>query len=100
MLRLFVCFLLMVNIMPVFAAKTVTTTRPYYYNPYHRGYYPPPNPYQYANGLNALEKYALNRNYGRENAMQRLERLENLAFGATQVGDLDTRYRQVENAII
>lgn len=100
LIRLFVCFLLLVNITPVFAAKTVTTTSPYYYNPYNRGYYPPPSPYQYSNGLNALERYVLNKTYGRENDLQRLERLENLAFGAAQVGDLDTRYQQVENAIL
>ncbi len=95
LLRLFVCFLLLVNTIPVFA-KTVTTTRPYYYNPYNGGYYSP----RYSNGLNALERYALNRSYARENAIQRLERLENLAFGAAQAGDLDTRYQQVENAIL
>lgn len=100
-LRLFVCFLMLVNVAPVLAAKTVTTTRSYnYYNPYRRGYYPPPNPYRYSNGLNALERYALSRSYGRENDIQRLERLENLAFGAVQNGDLDTRYQQVENAIL
>lgn len=95
MLRLFVCFLLLINITPVFAAKTVTTTRPYYYNP---GYY---NPMRLpAGSLNALERYALNRSYARENDLQRLERLENLAFGAVQNGDISTRYRQVENAIL
>ena len=73
MLRLFVCFLLLVNITPVFAAKTVRTTRPFYYNP---TYYQPMLP---SGGLNALE---------------------NLAFGAVQNGDLDTRYRQVEHAIL
>lgn len=100
-IRLFVCFLLLVNIAPVFAAKTFTTTRPYtYYNPYNRGYYLPPNAYRYSNSLNALERYAMNRSYARENDIQRLERLENLAFGAVQTGDLDTRFQQVENAIL
>lgn len=94
LIRLFVCFLLLVNIAPVFAAtRTVTTRRPYYYyNPYDSGYY--------SNGLNALERYAMSRSYGRENDLQRLERLENLAFGAAQTGDLATRYQQVENAIL
>ena len=58
------------------------------------------NPYLSSSDLNALEKYALNKTYRRENDLQRLERLENLAFGATQVGDLNSRYQNVENAII
>lgn len=94
MLRLFVCFLLLVNITPVFAAKTVRTASPFYYNP---SYYQPMLP---SGGLNALEMYALNRSFARENDIRRLERLENLAFGAVQNGDLDTRYQQVENAIL
>lgn len=52
------------------------------------------------NDLNALEKYALNRTYKRENDLARLERLENLAFGATQYGDIHSRYKNVENAIL
>lgn len=69
----------------------------------HRRY----NPYRYQgdqnipnNNLNALEKHALNKTYTRENDISRLERLENLAFGATQYGDLESRYRNVENAIL
>ena len=90
--KLFVCFLIMLNIAPVFA-RTVRTTRSYTnYNPY---YYRPVN-----SNLNALERYALQRNFPRENDIQRLERLEELAFGAVQNGDLDTRYQQVENAIL
>ena len=49
--------------------------------------------------LNELEKYALNRTYRRESNLERLERLENLTFGATQFGDLENRYRNIENAI-
>ena len=49
--------------------------------------------------LNALEKHALNKTYNRESYLERLERLENLTFGATQYGDLENRYRNVENAI-
>lgn len=96
MLRLFVCFLLLINITPVFAAaKTIRTINPYYYNPgyYNQTYIP-------ADSLNALERYAMNRNYARESDLQRLERLENLAFGAVQNGDLNYRYSQVENAIL
>lgn len=50
--------------------------------------------------LNALERYALNKNYTRENDIQRLERLESLAFGAIQSGDLNSRYQNVESAIL
>jgi len=58
------------------------------------------NPYLSKRELNALEKYALNKTFRRENDLRRLERLENLAFGATQNGDINTRYRNVENAIL
>ena len=58
------------------------------------------NPYISHNDLNALEKYALNKTYRRESNLERLERLENLAFGATQNGDIYSRYRNVENAIL
>jgi len=60
-------------------------------------YYRPQIP---AENLSALEKYALNKTYPREYPLQRLERLENLAFGSIQYGDLETRYRNVENAIL
>lgn len=66
----------------------------YHHNPYY-GYNRIP-----AGSLNALEKYALNRNYRRENDLQRLERLESLAFGSIQSGDINSRYRNVENAIL
>lgn len=50
--------------------------------------------------FSALEKYALNKTYKRESNLERLERLENLAFGAVQNGDFETRYNHVENAIL
>lgn len=50
--------------------------------------------------LNALERYALNKNYSRESDLRRLERLESLAFGAVQSGDMTTRYENVEAAIL
>lgn len=67
-----------------------------------RNYY---NPYRYqsnipAHNLNALEQYAFNRNYNRDNDINRLERLENLAFGAIQSGNPETRYKNVEAAIL
>ena len=58
------------------------------------------NPYLSKEDLYALEKYALNKTYRRENDLQRLERLENLAFGASQSGDILSRYKNVENAIL
>lgn len=85
--------------------------RPYRnYHPHRHAYYPPTCRHcdyyhpQYnripTGNLNALERYALKKNYTRESDISRLERLENLAFGATQVGDLNTRYSNVENAIL
>lgn len=58
------------------------------------------NPFFSKNDLDALEKYSLNKTYKRENDIRRLERLEDLAFGATQTGDLYSRYKNVENAIL
>ena len=58
------------------------------------------NSYLSRNDLNALEKYSLNRTYKRDSDLARLERLENLAFGATQTGNLENRYNNVENAIL
>ena len=74
-----------------------------YYNPYYNGcphcYHQNPY-YGYNQNLNELERYAFNRNYRRESNLQRLERLESLAFGAVQNGDIASRYRNVENAIL
>lgn len=93
MLKIFVCLLLLLNLCPVFAAKTANTTQSYsYYNP---TYYSAQQ-----EDLSALERYAFNRNYSGENEVQRLERLENLAFGAVQNGDLISRFHQVETAIL
>lgn len=50
--------------------------------------------------MDALERYAFKKNYARENNFRRLERLENLAFGATQEGDYATRFKNVEAAIL
>ena len=60
---------------------------------HNRSYYP-------YRDLSALERYALKKNYLRENNLARLERLEDLAFGATQTGDFNTRYKNVEAAIL
>ncbi|MBE7711321.1 MAG: hypothetical protein E7Z92_04185 [Cyanobacteria bacterium SIG31] len=62
-------------------------------------HYPQGNYLSHGN-LNALEKYALNKTYRRESDLARLERLENLAFGAVQNGDITSRFMDVENAIL
>lgn len=66
---------------------------PHYHHNHHH------TPYL-ASDINALEKYALNRTYNRENELQRLERLENLAFGTSQYGDIYSRFKNVEDAIL
>ena len=58
------------------------------------------NPYLSSNELSALEKYALNKTFKRESDLARLERLENLVFGATQSGDLGSRFANVEQGIL
>ena len=94
----------------VYASRTVVTQTPYngnYYNSYNnpyfyrdyhnrrRGVYNP-----YYSEMNALEKYAFNRNFSRENNLERLQRLEMQAFGAIQQGDFNTRYDNVRSAIL
>ncbi|MCQ2753638.1 MAG: hypothetical protein MJ231_01155 [bacterium] len=102
MKNLIILFVLILNVMPVFA-YTVTTQHPYYYrNPYL-------SPYNYNNSyyrnipnsnLSNLEKYAMRKCYSNESDISRLERLESLAFGSIQDGDIVTRYKNVENAIL
>lgn len=128
MFKIIVCFLVLLNIKPVFADFiTHSATRPSCQNfqsklkmnqpdtkivtyngsrrqerLYHRHYPQHHNiePYFSGNDLSALEKYALNKTYRRESGHQRLERLEELAFGSTQNGSLYSRYKNVENAIL
>lgn len=130
MFRCIVCLLILVNTIPVFAdfvtysgngsnlsgfnsklkmnqPKTIiagysnSRRQNRLYPPYcPQCHYHNHNPYLSGTDLTALEKYALNKTYRRENDLQRLERLENLAFGATQVGDITSRYKNVENAIL
>ena len=89
-----------------FASRTVTTSRPYYrpYNTYYgynnpyydrRHYYP-----ENFTDMNALEEYAFSKTYPRENFINRLQRLENQAFGAIQEGDVYNRYENVRAAIL
>ncbi len=86
---IFVLFFLLFNLIQV-KAEFITTYPSYNYL----------NSQAINKDLNALEKYALNKTYRRESDLERLERLENLAFGATQFGDLDRRFSNVERAIL
>lgn len=82
---------------------------PRYYNN-NRQIYKPLSPYRTNRHYNrrsstfsdmsALERYALNRSYGRESDLERLQRLEMQAFGAIQPGDISTRYDNVRGAIL
>ena len=96
--------------MPAFAERTIVTQRPYYnydYAPqaYYGGDYVPNRRYSRGSGsvfadINDLERYAMNRNFTRDSDRIRLERLEALAFGAVQEGDIYTRYDNVRSAIL
>ncbi len=109
MYRVFALFLLLILSMPVFASRTVVTQTPlynHYYNPqaYYGGDYIPNRRYQRNTSvfrdINDLERYALNRNFTKDSDRTRLERLEMLAFGAVQQGDIYTRYDNARNAIL
>ncbi len=83
----------------VYGAERVIHQNPYINNPYyrHNAYYD----YEVLpRDLSALEKYSMNKIYSREQPLKRLERLENLAFGAIQSGDTASRFKNVENAIL
>lgn len=120
----FVVFLLILTIVPPSFADIITSTgngpnyrsfmnktttvaplhSPYRSQRYHRNTHCPTchnhTSYLSRNNLNALEKYALNKTFNRESELQRLERLEDLAFGSIQEGDLVSRYKNIENAIL
>jgi len=105
MYRIVVLTLLFIFSAPVFAARTVVTQTPVF-NPHYGAYYGGDYYPKYHKNrslfsdINELEKYAMNRNFARDNDQIRLERLENLAFGAIQEGDIYTRYDNVRNAIL
>ena len=126
-MRIIVCLIILLNLTPAYADFTTYTNRNAVGNNFNTrlkmnqpktiisGYSNPrPSTYNqhhcpqchYFNqplskkDLNALEKYALNKTYRTESDLQRLERLENLAFGTTQYGDMTSRYQNVENAIL
>ena len=96
MRRIFVILLLIFSTGNVFASVRYNT--PLNHPHYNRQQYY--RPHLSTDNLRALEKYSMNRVYSRDYPLQRLERLENLAFGAIQYGDLETRYKNVENAIL
>lgn len=73
--------------------RTVVTTTPIYN-------YPPSYYQNYFSDMNALEKYAFDKCYPRENSLTRLQRLELNTFGAIQNGDLASRYENVKDAIL
>ena len=115
-MRKFVVLLLIINIIPVYAdtfssklkmnqPKTIISTyegsrRQNRLHPHHCPQCHYNNPYLSSNDLSALEKYALNKTYRRESDLARLERLENLAFGTIQEGDIHNRYHNLETAIL
>ena len=76
------------------SAYDIIRQKPYYRTPDY--YYNRVLP----NDLSALEKYSMNRTYSGDHPKKRLERLEQLAFGAVQEGGIEPRYRNVEAAIL
>ena len=109
MYRAIVLLLLTAITTPVFASRTVVTQTPVfnpYYSPqaYYGGDYIPNRRFQRHSSvfhdINDLERYALNRNFTKDSDQVRLERLETLAFGAVQEGDIYTRYDNVRDAIL
>ena len=94
-----ICLLLMSACCSFAGTAHVIAQNPYINNPYYRH-----NNYYQAEilprDLSALEKYSMNRVYSRDNSLSRLERLENIAFGSIQSGDIKSRYKNVEAAIL
>lgn len=111
MYRFFILLLFASISMPVFSVTRTVVTQTPVYNPYYGAYYGgdymPQRRYRYGRqtasmfpDINDLERYAMNKNFLRENDRSRLERLETLAFGSIQDGDYRTRYNNVRNAIL
>ena len=106
MYRFIVLLLLLSICKPVFAE--ITTIDPCY-NPYYvpqayyGGNYVPHRRYKTSStfpDINELERYAMNKNFTKDSDRIRLERLETLAFGAVQEGDIYTRYDNVRASIL
>lgn len=51
-------------------------------------------------GLKKLEKHVWGRHFSNESNLERLERLEEIAFGAVQSGDLNRRYENIESVLL
>lgn len=108
MYRAFIFIFVLSLSLPVFASKTIVTETPVYnpyYGAYYGGDYTPKHRYHRRNSslfsdINELEMYAMNKNFTRDSDLIRIERLESLAFGAVQQGDILTRYDNVRNAIL
>ena len=109
MCRFIVMLLLFIVSIPVSVSRTVVTRSPNYdtsYGAYYGGDYKPNvrlrNRSNYSRffDINELERYAMNRNFTKDSDITRLERLEELAYGAVQQGDIYTRYDNVRNAIL
>ena len=109
MYRFVMLFILSTLSMPVFAERTFTTISPYYggYNipqAYYGGDYLPNGRYKknrsVFSDINDLERYAMNKSFAKDSDLKRVERLESLAFGAIQEGDIYTRYDNVREAIL
>lgn len=101
MKKIFICLIvILMSSNCIYADNTrIVRQHPYINNPYYRH-----NDYYMEevlpDDLSALEKYAMNRVYRRENPVKRLERLEDLTFGSIQSGDIQSRYKNVESAIL
>ena len=109
MYRYMILFLFIIVSVPVFASRTFTSQMPYYnanYGAYYGGdhipkrMYMPRKNFTRFSDINELERYALNRNFSKDSDVTRLERLETLAFGAVQRGDINARYDNVREAIL
>lgn len=111
MYRIIFSIILTLSVLPAFAERTYVTEQPVYnsyYVPqaaYYGGYYNPRNRYIRNSGsrftdINDLERYATGKNFFRESDITRIERMELLAFGAIQEGDINSRYANVREAIL
>ncbi|MCQ2744151.1 MAG: hypothetical protein MJ230_05080 [bacterium] len=102
-MKKFICgvllFILCTNLAFADNQRRFIRQHPYINNPYYRhsSYF---ENEVLPKDLSALEKYSMNKIYRHEPPLRRLERLETLAFGSTQAGNIESRYKNVENAIL
>jgi len=99
-MKKYLCLIILCYLVsPVYAAITsYQPTNGIYHT--QRRYYPENYNVLPKNNLNALEKYTFNKVFSRENEINRLERLEELAFGSIQYGPIQNRFKNVEVAIL